>query len=142
MRLIPASAFLCHHAPSQMLPASQQHLPLCDTVFPFILKSSVWGRETAKLLSDVSQPCLCLAHFCAVPKSSGVGSPGIAPLFSPDSSPWPLTKSMLVQTRISVPASNNVISSIPWTCCFQRNKGPRDIFVDVVYVGYYQDWQF
>lgn len=87
IRLIPASAFLCHRAPSQMLPAPQQHLPLCDRVFPFILKSTVWGREITKLLPDVSQPCLCLARFCAVSKSTGVGSPGIASLFSPDSSP-------------------------------------------------------
>jgi len=55
-------------------------------VLSFILKSSVCGRETAKLLPDVSQPCLCLAYFCTVPKNIGVGNPGVAPIFSPASS--------------------------------------------------------
>lgn len=126
-----------------MLPAPQQGLPLCNayTISLHLKKQCVGQRDSKAVVSYLtatSLPCMIL-HSAEKLQGAGLG---VARIFSPASPPWPHVNLVLVQAGMSVLASNNIVSSITQSCVFKGAKGPRGIFVDGVYVGYYQDWQF
>lgn len=102
------------------------------TVFPFILKSSVWsrGKQSCCLISH--SHVSALHDFAYGEKHQGAGL-GIAHIFSPASSPWPHVNLVLVQAKMSVSASNNVVSSITRSCVFKGAKG-QEVYLLTVYM--------